>query len=207
MSVVWVPLFAVGGLVAGRLATPLTEPYCGRSRPRTIGIPLVTALASVLLAFRLGATPALAAFLYLGVVGTLLGFIDAAVKRLPDPFTLPSYAVGIALLALAGVFTDNGSHHFRSAIIGMAALWAVYAVQHFLLPNALGRGDVKLAGVLGLYLGWLGQDAWTTGVLAGFILSGMFSVFLLVTRRGSGKSEIPMGPFMLAGALLAIAVQ
>jgi prepilin signal peptidase PulO-like enzyme (type II secretory pathway) len=205
--IAWVLAVAVGGLVAGRLAASLTEPYCDRSRVRTVGIPVVAALASALLAYRLGATPALAAFLYLGFVGTLLGFIDAAVKRLPDPFTLPSYAIGIALLALAAGVTDDGSHRFWSAITGMAVLWALYGIQHFLWPHALGRGDVKLAGVLGLYLGWLGQDAWTTGVLAGFMLSGLASVFLLITRRGAAKSEIPMGPFMLSGALLAIAIQ
>ncbi|HEU0192630.1 MAG TPA: A24 family peptidase [Streptosporangiaceae bacterium] len=205
--IVWTLLAGAGGLLAGRLATPLTEPYCCRSRLRTAGIPLVAALVSALFAYRLGATPAVVAFLYLGVVGTLLAFVDAAVKRLPDPFTLPSYGVGIALLAGAAPFTGDGAHRFLSALIGMAVLWSFYGVQHVLLPHALGRGDVKLAGILGLYLGWLGQDAWRLGALAGLVLSGLYSAFLLLTRRGSRKSEIPMGPFMLAGALLAIAVQ
>jgi leader peptidase (prepilin peptidase) / N-methyltransferase len=83
-------------------------------------------------------------------------------------------------------------------------LWALYAVQHLLAPRAIGWGDVKLAGVLGLYLGWLGAPAWWLGTLAGFVIGGVYAVGMLITRRGSRKSEIPFGPFMLAGALVGI---
>jgi leader peptidase (prepilin peptidase)/N-methyltransferase len=86
----------------------------------------------------------------------------------------------------------------------MAVLWGFYFVQHFLLPHAMGGGDVKLAGVLGLYLGWLGEAAWVTGVVAGFLYGGVYSVTWLLLGRAGRKDEFPYGPFMLAGALTGI---
>lgn len=200
---IWTPLAIVGGAAVGRLTAQLAEPYCKPSRARIAGIALATGLVSGLLAWRFGVSAELVAYLYFGVVGTLLAFIDVEVKRLPDPFTLPSYPVGAALLGVAAL-TEAGARQFLGAILGMAALWTFYAVQHFFFPDAMGRGDVKLAGVVGLYLGWLGQDAWMTGVLAGALLAGVPSIVLLATRRVSRKTSIPMGPFMLVGALIAI---
>jgi leader peptidase (prepilin peptidase) / N-methyltransferase len=202
----WLGLgLAPAGFLAGRLLAPLTGPYTGApSRERTLAIAAVLAVVCGLLGWRLGATAALVGYLYLGAVGTLLAFIDIAVKRLPDPFTLPSYLAGTALLAAAAPFVDGGWPRLLYALVGMACLWLVYGVQHFLLPNAIGRGDVKLAGVLGLYLGWFGEATWMAGLLLGFVFGGLVSVGLLVTRRASRKSEIPFGPYMLAGALAAI---
>lgn len=195
----------LAGSLAGRLTARLVEPYCGgSSRRRTLGIALLTAVVWGLLGWRFGVTAELVPYLYIGVVGTLLGFVDVAVKRLPDPFTLPSYVVGVVLLSVAAAFIEGGSQYLVGALLGMAALWTLYGVQHFLMPDMLGRGDVKLAGVLGLYLGWLGYDAWVTGVLAGYLLAGLPSIVLLATQRASRKTEIPMGPFMLAGALAAV---
>lgn len=196
---------AAAGLAVGRFAGHLARPYCGgRSVRRERAIMLVSAGVFGVLGWRFGPVPVLPALLYLGAVGTLLLFIDLAVKRLPDPFTLPSYGVGAALLALAVPFADDGGRRLVHALIGMAALWGLYAIQHFLLPDAMGRGDVKLAGVLGLYLGWFGQPTWVAGTLLGFVLGGLAGVFLLVTRRAGLKTDFPYGPFMLAGAFLAM---
>ena len=69
----------------------------------------------------------------------------------------------------------------------------------------MGFGDVKLAALLGLYLGWLGWSSVAVGAFAGFLLGGVVGVALIVARRGAGrKSRIPFGPFMLAGAFLAV---
>lgn len=155
------------------------------------------------LAWRFAGRAELPAFLYLAAVGSLLAFVDVAVKRLPDPYTLPSYLIGPALLCVA-VLTGGRPVRLGHAAIGLAVLWVLYAVQHLVAPGAIGWGDVKLSGVLGLYLGWLGAAAWWLGVLAGFVLGGLYAAGLLITRRGSRKTEIPFGPFMLAGALAGI---
>ena len=73
-------------------------------------------------------------------------------------------------------------------------------------PAGMGFGDVKLAGLLGLYLGWVGWGAVLIGAFAAFLLGGVFSIGLLVTRRATRGSGIPFGPWMIAGAAVGIAV-
>jgi leader peptidase (prepilin peptidase)/N-methyltransferase len=169
-----------------------------------VPVALVTVAVLALLGWRIGLRPDLAAFVYLGVVGVPLAFIDVALKRLPDPLTLPSYAIGAVLLGLAAPFTDQGGTRYVHALIGMAALWFLYALQWVIVPRQIGLGDVKLSGVLGLYLGWLGPPAWVVGVLGMFLLGGFYSVVLLVSGKATRKSSIPFGPFMLAGTLIAV---
>ena len=68
----------------------------------------------------------------------------------------------------------------------------------------MGFGDVKLAGVLGLYLGWLGWGEVIVGGFLGFLFGGVVGIALMVMGKAGRKSKIPFGPFMLAGALVAI---
>lgn len=167
-------------------------------------VAVVTALTLGVICWRVGFVPVLPAYLYLGVVGVALAVIDIALRRLPDPLTLPSYVIGAALLGVAAPFTDDGGTRFVHALTGLGGLLLFYAVQWFIVPNQIGLGDVKLAGVLGLYLGWLGLDAVVVGVFAIHMLGGLYAVALLALRRADRKSTIPFGPFMLAGTLIAV---
>lgn len=192
------------GIVVGLLLAPMAKPYVGDvPRRRRILIGLVTGTLFGVFGWRVGLEPVLPALLYLAAVGTLLGFIDVGVKRLPDRFTLPSYGVAAALLAAAAPFTEDGLRRFEHALIGMAVLFAVYFLQAFLVPAGIGMGDVKLSGVLGLYLGWFGQDAWMIGLLATYLFGGLVAVGIMIVRR-TRKGEFPFGPYMLAGALVAV---
>ncbi|MFF5260634.1 prepilin peptidase [Actinomadura viridis] len=175
-------------------------------RDRPLPVLLIAVATEAALCLSVGRRPDLAAFLYLGLVGTLLGVIDAHLRRLPDPLTLPSYPAGMVLLGAAAPFLDGGGGRFVDALFGLAALWALFAVQWVVVPSALGFGDVKLSGVLGLYLGWLGMDAWVLGTFAMFVTGGLYAVGLLVLRRAKRKESMPFGPFMLLGALIGILV-
>jgi leader peptidase (prepilin peptidase)/N-methyltransferase len=129
--------------------------------------------------------------------------IDLDVRRLPDAIVLPSYLVGGLLLVPAVAAHRDWSAAARG-LIGMAALWAFYFAIAFVYPGGMGFGDVKLAGLLGLYLGWLGWSSVLVGAFAGFLLGGLAGAALLVTRRAGAKTAMPFGPAMLAGALLAV---
>jgi leader peptidase (prepilin peptidase)/N-methyltransferase len=166
---------------------------------------LTAAAVFAVLAWAIGPTPALPAFLYLGAVGVALGAIDLEHHRLPNALTLPSYVIGAALLAVAVPLSDGATWDtYLRALVGCAALFAFYFVLALIYPAGMGFGDVKLAGVLGLYLGWLGWGPLVVGAFFGFLLGAVVGVALMATRRMTRKSRIPFGPFMLVGALLAI---
>ena len=98
----------------------------------------------------------------------------------------------------------GGTGRFGHALIGMAAAVALFLLLLLAFPSGLGMGDVKLAGPLGAYLGWLGAAAFVTGLMAAWLLAALTAVGLLLTRRATRKSEIPFGPFLVAGTLGAV---
>ena len=176
--------------------------------PISVRYPLVelgTAALFVAVTARFGLTPELPAYLYLAAIAVALTMIDLDVKRLPNAIVLPSYVVG-ALTLLPIVFVTGDWWAAARALIAMAALWLFYFALFFLYPGGggMGYGDVKLAGVLGLYLGWLGWSSVLIATFAGFLLGGLVGALLMALRRAGRKSAIAFGPYMLAGALLAI---
>lgn len=176
------------------------------SQPISARYPLVelgTAIVFAVLAWRIGLHADLPAFLYLGAVGVALALIDLDVKRLPNVIVLPSYGVATALLGIAAVAESDLSAFLRAGL-GMVALFGLYFLLALIYPAGMGFGDVKLAGVLGLYLGWLGWAELVTGGFLGFLFGGLVGGALMAVRRAGRKSQIPFGPFMLAGALVAI---
>ncbi|MEV5568484.1 A24 family peptidase [Spirillospora sp. NPDC052269] len=192
------------GLLVGSLAAPLAAPYVGEvPRRRRVAMGGVTAAGFGLLGWRVGWEPYLPALLYLVAVGTLLCFIDVEVKRLPDRFTLPSYGIAAVLLAVAVPFTDDGFARFGSALLGMIVLLMIYGVQVVVVPTGLGLGDVKLSGLLGLCLGWFGQNAWVLGLLLTYLSGGLVAIALMAVRR-TRKGEFPFGPYMVVGAVAAV---
>jgi leader peptidase (prepilin peptidase)/N-methyltransferase len=177
--------------------------YC--CEPVSLRYPLVetaTAALFVIVTARFGLTLALPAYLYLAAISVALAMIDLDVKRLPNAIVLPSYVVGGLLLVPAAVAHADWWTPAR-ALLGMAALWTFYFAIKMLYPAGMGFGDVKLAGLLGLYLGWLGWSSVLVGTLTGFVLGSVVGVALMVLQRAGRKTAIPFGPYMLAGALLA----
>jgi leader peptidase (prepilin peptidase)/N-methyltransferase len=157
------------------------------------------------LAARIGVHPAVVAYLYFAAISVALGFIDYDTRRLPNALTLPAYIVGPTLLAIDAA-VQRGWTPFLHAGIGMAALYAFYFVLAFVYPAGMGFGDVKLAGVIGLFLGWLGFGVLVTGAFLGFLLGGVWGIALMAMKRANRKSQVPYGPFMLVGSMLAIFV-
>jgi leader peptidase (prepilin peptidase) / N-methyltransferase len=171
---------------------------------------------------------ALAACAYFSVIAVRLTVIDVRHHLLPDRIVVPSYAIaGLLLLGAAAsqllpggqaiadqavgghlVGATGGAGLFGvpglRVLAGGAALWLFYFLLHAVYPPGMGFGDVKLAGVLGMYLGFLGWGHVFAGTFAAFILGGLWSVGLLAARRGNLQSAIPFGPFMLAGTAAAM---
>jgi leader peptidase (prepilin peptidase)/N-methyltransferase len=179
--------------------------HCGE--PISARYPLVELLtAAVFVAFALRFRDDLAvlpAYLFLGAAGVALALIDLDVRRLPNALVYPCYAAGLTLLGVAALAGGDLAALGR-AVAGMAALFAFYFVLWYVKPGGMGFGDVRLAGVLGLYLGWLGWGSLLVGLFAGFLFGGLTGLALMAVGRAGRKSRIPYGPFMLAGAFVAV---
>jgi leader peptidase (prepilin peptidase) / N-methyltransferase len=168
-------------------------------------IPAVaTAVLFGLATWRLGASWQLPAFLALAAAGVLLAVIDLEHRLLPNRIVGPAAVAGAVLLGLAAAADGQGQDLVR-ALLGAAALFVAFLVLALIAPSGLAMGDVKLAGLLGLYLGWLGWGAVVFGAVAGFVVQAVVALLLLATRRIGLRGELPFGPAMLAGAALVIA--
>jgi len=165
---------------------------------------LVTLVTVAGVAVRFGLDPQTPAFCYLAAVGVPLAFIDVREYRLPDVLTLPSYPACLLLLGVAASFLPGGSGGFVHALIGMAAGVALFFLLLLAFPAGIGMGDVKLAGPLGACLGWLGATAFLAGLMAAWLLAAVTGLGLMAAGRAGRKTQLPFGPFMLAGALLVV---
>jgi leader peptidase (prepilin peptidase)/N-methyltransferase len=166
-------------------------PACGTPIPPSQNVPVVSWL--------------LPALLYLVAISVALTMIDIDHFRLPDAIVLPSYAVVAALLGVAAAGEGEYRPLLRAAIAG-AVLWVFYFVLRVIKPQGMGYGDVKLAGVLGMYLGWFGWGEVALGTFLGFAIGGVAGIALMVAGRAGRKTQIPFGPYMIAGAWLGLTV-
>ena len=172
--------------------------------PRYPVVEATTAVLFALVALRIGWAPELPAYLYLAAIGLALALIDLDTHRLPDPIVLPAYPVlAVALGAASWVTGDWGA--LLRAVIGGAALWAVYFLLMIVKQGGMGFGDVKLAGVLGAGMAWLGWGALIVGGFAAFLLGGLYGIALIVAGRGGRSTRVPFGPWMVLGTAIGIA--
>jgi len=169
-------------------------------------VELTTGVLFVALAVRLHRSallPALPAYLYFVAIGVALAAIDLDLRTLPNRIVLPSYPVLAVLLVPAALTADDGWRLVRAGLAGLAA-FSFFLALALAYPDGMGYGDVKLAGLLGLVLGYLSWAAVLLGVFAGFLLGALFSVGLIASRRGGRKTAVPFGPFLIAGTLVGI---
>lgn len=174
-----------------------------RISPRYPLVEAGTAALFAVVALRFGLSWELPAFLYLAAITVALALIDIDVRRLPNAIVLPSYPVAGVLLVGAALLQGDPGSALRSVLAGLA-LYTVYLVLALIYPAGMGFGDVKLAGVLGLYLGYLGWGEVVVGWFLAFLVGGLVGALLIVLRRAGRKSKIPFGPYMLVGAWLAV---
>lgn len=202
----------VFGLIVGALLGAAVDRVPAWSTPRadapvrsallTPAVALATAALFVGFTLRL-ALPELPAYLYFVAIGVALSAIDVGCRRLPNVIVLPSYPVLAALLAASAWWQGDFWPLVRAGIGGLLLLvfFCVLAVAH---PTGMGFGDVKLAGLVGMVLGYLSWRALLIGGFAGFLLAGLVGVVIIVSRRGDRRTALPFGPFLVAGALLAM---
>ncbi|WP_420365682.1 prepilin peptidase [Curtobacterium sp. L3-7] len=147
----------------------------------------------------------LLAYLYVMAISVALTLIDLDTHTLPNRIVLPAYAVVPLLLAAASALSGDWGALAR-AFLGLVVLGGVYLALALAVPGGMGLGDVKLAGVLGFAMAYLGWGPLAVGSFGAFVLGGIFAIALVIVRRAGRRSGIPFGPWMLAGSWLGISL-
>lgn len=205
-------LCAVGGSAVPRLIQAVPEPEASSDTKvpyavlaATPGLgwrsALVGGVAGGLIGGSLGWSWALVYLVPLVPIGIALGFIDLRTRLLPTKVVVPSYALvtgGVLLCALVTSDLDDLIRAGVGLLIARGFFWLLW----FLRPSSMGFGDVRLSGVLGIALGYLGWGALLVGLYAGFLIGGVVGLGLAATR--GLRVGYPFGPFMLLGALIGI---
>ncbi|WP_327353733.1 A24 family peptidase [Streptomyces sp. NBC_01304] len=191
------------GPAAGWLGTARCRGCADWFGPSTLRLALITAVACAALAVATGPRPELAVWLILAPAGVLLATVDHAVHRLPDVLTLPLAAAAVVLLGAAANL-DAAGGSWLGSVLGGLALGGVYFLLFLINPSGMGFGDVKLATVLGVTLGWYGGGVLIVGFMTGVFYAGGYALALVLLGRAGRKTAMPLGPCMLAGAFTGL---
>jgi leader peptidase (prepilin peptidase)/N-methyltransferase len=178
--------------------------FCGE--PIAIRYPLVELLTGVVyavVAAKLGYDWALPAFLVLFSGLVALSFIDIDLHRLPNKVVYPTLFATAPLLVLAAAATGEWDDLARAAGGGAIAFTVLFGI-HVAAPRGMGFGDVRLAGVIGMGLGWLGLGYVGVGLFLAFCTSAVVGIALIATKVKTRKDKVPFGPFLALGCLLAV---
>ena len=201
-----------GTQLAERDNIPVVSWLLLRGRCRTCAMPippryplveLLTGALFALVGLRFGADWAVPAYLVLVAALVAISFIDLEHYIVPNRIVVATLALGVPLLALAAA-TDHRWIDLRDAGFGLVLGFGLLLLIHLISPRGMGMGDVKLAAVLGLYLGFLDLGHVLLGVFLGFVLGSVGGITLLATGLRTRKDHIPFAPFLASGAVLAV---
>lgn len=176
---------------------------------------VVMGVTFALVVARLGWHPATPAVLFLAAALVTLAAVDLRVYRIPDRINFPSMAIGFATIVAAALL-DGAPETIAGAVIGGVLYASMLFVAHVISPRGMGWGDVKLAWLMGFYLGWFGHETGSVGerllgpfravLLAAAVGSvlGVLSGGGYALARRSTKVVFPYGPSLAAGCLIAV---
>jgi leader peptidase (prepilin peptidase) / N-methyltransferase len=184
---------------------PPKEPYVDLAARAGLAprLAVAAAVSGIVVGLALGWDWSLVFWMPLLPLGVALAWIDWHTRLLPADLVYPAYVVAIVGVVVAAVAAHDYSALER-AVLGGVLAFALYAVLWFVYPPGLGFGDVRLAGVLGLTLGFLGWGPMLVGLYGGFLLGGVIGALLRLSRVVRQR-HVPFGPFMLIGVLVGIA--
>jgi leader peptidase (prepilin peptidase)/N-methyltransferase len=197
----WIIGAAVAGVLAG---PPVRAGVLARYgvAPPALAVEAAAGLALAVTAARAASPWPLAGLGWLMLCAVALAFIDAAIRRLPDPLTGAAFAGTLGFLAVAALTGGGHPGQLGRAVLAAAALCGFYLALFIIRPSGMGLGDVKLAAGIGTALGWLGWQALVAGTFLAFALAAVYGMALLISGRATRKHQIPFGPFMITGAFL-----
>jgi len=192
---------------ADRDAPPLTGvAEIGPGPPGALELASAAVVTAVLFgaaAVRFGAVPALAAYCVFFAGLVVLSIADIRVGLVPRKFLYPTLALMAVGLVAASAVGDNWWAMVHASVGGVGAFF-VFVVIYVLYPRGMGFGDVRLAGLMGAALGWLGYVSLYVGFVAGFFVGAVYGVVTMAVVRGGRKTRFPFGPGLAVGAVVGV---
>jgi leader peptidase (prepilin peptidase)/N-methyltransferase len=178
---------------------------------RRLAVELATVATFAALAAQFGDTTVVLPMLVLGAALVAVSFVDLEHLRIPDRLTFPALAVALPLVVLVSIERD-AADAISGALVGAVGYFAVLFVAHLVSPRGMGFGDVKLALLLGLYLGWLGwrPDEWVAGpvqyVFYGLMLGCVLGIVFGLAHRAAthDSSGFPFGPSLAVSCVIVL---
>lgn len=182
--------------------------YLKNCRPKYIFM-IVMVVAYVALLYRFGFT--ITTLKYMVLIPMLISAfcIDLKLQIIPNRLTLTIFEFGLIFTFLGVILNVNaGINLFINNILGMivgAGIFLLITLIGGLIAGkeAMGFGDVKLMGALGLFFGWV--NIIIISVLA-FLFAAIVSIGILILRRKKINEYIPFGPFIVVGSFICIYV-
>jgi len=168
------------------------------------------AIVFVALGLRFGFSVMLVPYLLLGAVLVVLSVIDIETHLLPNVIVWPAILAGLFVILVVSGELDYAPG-INSALLGAAIFGGFIGAAHVVYERGMGRGDVKLSLLLGLFIGWIQPSLIDATRLVLFtillaLLGGGIVGLIYNTLRNKGRAEIPFGPALAAATLVVVLV-
>ena len=185
---------------------PTGRAHAGAARaeaPPWWGIGLVTAVLFMAAAVRFGADWTLPAYLVFFAALVVVSLVDVQSRLIPTRVVGPAILLCSGLLAVAAAAHHDWSR-FGTALMGAALASGSLLTVHLVTPAGMGFGDVRLATLTGLALGWLSLGTVALGMFLAFLFAAAVGVGLRRLRGSPTARQVPLGPYLAAGAVAAV---
>ena len=175
----------------------------GHSLARTLGAAVVTGALWAAVARHFGTHPLVIPYLTFMAMAVTVAITDLTHRLVPRRLIYAGLLlIGVALMGVS--LHDHNWHQFTIAVIGGAIAFGAFFLIWFIVPRGMGFGDVRLAGVIGLTVGYLGLVHVYLAFLSGFVLGLLFGLALMIGASSGRKTRIPFAPSLVAGTTIAI---
>lgn len=163
-------------------------------------VEIITALTMVLFYFKYGFTGSLLAYSILGSILIIISFIDIDKQIIPDVLVVIGIVVGLFASMLG--FTVRLMDALLGLLLGGGILLIIGLASLLILKKeGMGGGDIKLMGMIGLFLGW---KKTLLALVISIYLGGIISLFLILSKKKQLGQAIPFGPFISLGSLISL---
>jgi leader peptidase (prepilin peptidase)/N-methyltransferase len=129
--------------------------------------------------------------------------IDITTHRLTRSVTMRAAFIGGPLLSIAAI-ANNQPGKIGVMALSFTATLLTFMALSLASKRGIGAGDVRLAAVLAMFLGYLGAQYVFQGLALGFMLGGVFALLLLISRKATRNTRIAFGPYICIGAVAVV---